>query len=135
MGVNTLATMSDSASASRFGPYHGQYEGHARISLVLGLTETIGLIVLPWLLGWVDMLRNPDVVYLKGLPMSPGWLAVADFLGIFAAYAYYSLYRRISYRITEGVPGYAFLDRIRLSFSLLPHTVIALVVVLVLKIR
>ncbi len=103
--------------------------------MVLSLAETICLIVLPWILGWTEMIRNPDMAYLKDLPMSPGWLAVVDFIGIFAAYAYYSLYKRISARIAEGMPGYAFLDRVRLRLTLLSHTVLILVIFLVLKIR
>lgn len=103
--------------------------------MVLALTETVFLIVLPWVFGWIEMLRNPDLVYLNGLPMSPGWLAVVDLLGIFVAYCFYSLHRRISARIADGVPGYAFLDRIRLSFALLAHAVVVLVFLLALKIR
>jgi len=103
--------------------------------MVLALTETVCLIVLPWVVGWVEILRNPDVVYLNGLPMSPGWLASVDLIGIFVAYCFYSLYKRISARIADGVPGYAFLDRIRLTFTLLSHTVIVLVLLLALKIR
>jgi hypothetical protein len=103
--------------------------------MVLALTEIICLIVLPWLLGWIEMLRNPGLVYLNGLPMSPGWLAIVDLIGIFAAYAYYSLYKRVSARISDGVPGYAFLDRVRLSLTLLSHTVILLVILLALEVR
>lgn len=103
--------------------------------MVFALTEAVCLIVLPWAVGWIAMLRNPGFVYLNGLLMPPSWLAVVDLLGIFAAYAYYSLYKRISARIADGVPGYAFLDRIRLSLTLLSHTVILLIVLLVLKIR
>jgi hypothetical protein len=103
--------------------------------MVLALAETVCLIALPWIFGWVQMLRNPDLVYMNGLPMSPGWLALVDLIGIFAAYAYYSLYRRISARIADGVPGYAFLDRIRLNLTLLSHTVILLVILLAFAIR
>lgn len=103
--------------------------------MVLALVETTGLIVLPWVLGWIDMLRNPDLVYRKGLPMPPGWLALVDLVGIFAVYAYYSLYKRISARIAEGVPGYAFLDRVRLSLTLLSHTVVVVIVLLAWTIR
>jgi hypothetical protein len=105
------------------------------MSMLLAMTETVCLIVLPWVFGWIAMLRNPGAVYLSGLPMSPGWLALVDLLGIFVVYAWYSLYKRISARITDGVPGYAFLDRVRLSFSLLSHTVIALIILLVIEIR
>jgi hypothetical protein len=133
--VNTFASTSSAATAPRFGPYHGQYEGHARVSLVFSLTETVCLIVLPWVFGWIELLRTPGRLYLNGLPMSPGWLAVVDLIGIFAAYAYYSLYKRISVRIADGVPGYAFLDRIRLSLTLLSHTLIVLVFLLALEIR
>ncbi|HEX3985981.1 MAG TPA: hypothetical protein VHX13_05150 [Acidobacteriaceae bacterium] len=103
--------------------------------MVLALTETVCLIVLPWVFGWIEMLRNPGLVYLNGLPMSPGWLAIADLIGIFVAYAYYSMYKRIGARISDGVPGYAFLDRVRLSLTLLSHTVIILVFLLALEIR
>ncbi|MGA8528859.1 MAG: hypothetical protein WB622_04035 [Acidobacteriaceae bacterium] len=91
--------------------------------------------MLPWVFGWIELLRTPGRLYLNGLPMSPGWLAVVDLIGIFAAYAYYSLYKRISVRIADGVPGYAFLDRIRLSLTLLSHTLIVLVFLLALEIR
>lgn len=103
--------------------------------MVLALAETVSLIVLPWVFGWIEILRNRDLVYLNGLPMSPGWLAAVDLIGIFVAYCFYSLYKRISARIADGVPGYAFLDRIRLSFSLLSHAVVFLVLLLALKIR
>jgi hypothetical protein len=103
--------------------------------MALALAETICLIALPWVFGWIEMLRNPSLVYLNGLPMSPGWLAVVDLFGVLAAYAYYSLYKRISSRINDGVPGYAFLDRIRLSLTLLSHTVIVLIILLALEIR
>lgn len=97
--------------------------------------ETVGLLVAPWIIGWVGMLRSPGLAYLNDLPMSPGWLAFIDLLGVFAVYAYYSLYKRISAKIADGVPGYAFLDRIRLSSTLLAHTVIAMVILIVLKMR
>lgn len=103
--------------------------------MLLALIETVALLLSPWVIGWVGMLRNPDLDYGTGLPMSPGWLAFVDLLGIFAAYAYYSLYKRISAKINDGVPGYAFLDRVRLISTLLAHTVIALVILIVLKIR
>lgn len=103
--------------------------------MLFALAEIVCLIVVPWVFGWIQMLRNPGLVYLNGLPMPPGWLAVVDLVGIFAAYAYYSLYKRISARITEGVPGYAFLDRIRLSLTLLSHPVILLVFLLALGVR
>lgn len=98
--------------------------------MVLAVTEAVCLIVLPWAFGWIEMLINPGRVYLNGLPMPPGWLASVDLIGIFAVYAYYSLYKRISARISDGVPGYAFLDRVRLSLTLLSHTVILLVILL-----
>ncbi len=66
--------------------------------MVLALTEVVCLIVLPWTVGWIAMLRNPGFVYLNGLLMPPGWLAIVDLLGIFAAYAYFSLY-------SASVPG------------------------------
>ena len=103
--------------------------------MVFALAETFCLIALPWIFGWIEMLRNPGLVYPNGLPMPPGWLALVDLIGIFAAYAYYSLYRRMSSRIADGVPGYAFLDRLRLSLTLFSHTVILLIFLLVLKIR
>jgi len=103
--------------------------------MVLALTEAICLIVLPWVVGLIHLLRNPDLVYLNGLPMSPGWLAAVDLVGIFVAYSFYSLYKRISARIADGVPDYAFLDRVRLSFTLLSNTVVALVILLALKMR
>lgn len=103
--------------------------------MVLALGETVCLIVLPWVFGWIAMLRNPDRVYLSGLPMSPGWLAAVDLIGIFVAYCFFSVYKRISARIADGVPGYAFLDRIRLSFTLLSHAVVVLVILLAFKIR
>lgn len=103
--------------------------------MLLALTEIICLIVLPWLVGWIEMLRNPDLLYLNRLPMAPGWLAMADLIGIFAAYTYYSLYKRISARISDGVPGYPFLDRVRLSLTMLPHPVIVLVILLAIMIR
>lgn len=103
--------------------------------MLLALTETVCLIVLPWIFGWIAMLRNPGAVYLSGLPMSPGWLALVDMVGILVVYAWYSLYKRISARISDGVPGYAFLDRVRLIFSLLAQTVIALIILLAIEIR
>ncbi|HEX3660021.1 MAG TPA: hypothetical protein VHU89_01235 [Acidobacteriaceae bacterium] len=98
--------------------------------MVLCLAEAVCLIVLPWVVGWVEMLINPGRVYLNGLPMPAGWLAAVDLIGIFAVYACYSLYKRISARISDGVPGYAFLDRVRLSLTLLSQTIIFLVIFL-----
>jgi hypothetical protein len=67
--------------------------------------------------------------------MSPGWLAFIDFLGIMLAYGWYALYRRLGAKIAEGVPGYPFLDRIRLTMSLLAQNVLALVILIALKVR
>ena len=69
------------------------------------------------------------------MPISPGWLAVIDLLSILLAYAWFWLYRRLSAKIAEGAPGYPFLDRIRLTLSLLAQNVLALVILVAIKVR
>jgi hypothetical protein len=51
------------------------------------------------------------------------------------AYAWFWLYRRLSAKIAEGTPGYPFLDRIRLTLSLLAQNVLALVILIAVKVR
>jgi hypothetical protein len=122
-------------AAPDLGPWHGQFEGHARVSMFLALVEAAALVISPWLLGWMAILHHHGRLYARDLPMSPGWLAFIDFLGIMLAYGWYSLYRRLGAKIAEGVPGYPFLDRIRLTMSLLAQNVLALVILIALKVR
>ncbi|HEX4311366.1 MAG TPA: hypothetical protein VHZ25_15140 [Acidobacteriaceae bacterium] len=117
------------------GPWHGQFEGHARVYMVLALLEAAALVISPWLLGWIAILHHPGRIYASDLPVSPGWLALIDLLGIILAYAWFSLYRRLGTKIAEGAPGYPFLDRIRLTMSLLAQNVLALVILIAIKVR
>jgi hypothetical protein len=122
-------------AAADSGPWHGQFEGHARVYMVLALVEAAALVISPWVLGWIAILHHPGRLYASDLPISPGWLAFIDFLGITLAYAWFSLYRRLGAKIGEGAPGYPFLDRIRLSLSLLAQNVLALVILIAIKVR
>jgi hypothetical protein len=122
-------------AAPDLGPWHGQFEGHARVYMVLALVEAASLVISPWILGWIAILHHRGRVLAGDLPVSPGWLAVIDFLGIILAYAWFSLYRRLSAKIAEGAPGYPFLDRIRLTISLLAQNVLALVILIAIKVR
>lgn len=67
--------------------------------------------------------------------MSPFWLALIDMIGIVLAYSWYSLYRRLSVKIAAGAPGFAFLDRVRLSVVLMAQTAAALLILIALRIR
>ena len=89
----------------------------------------------PWFIGWVAIRHHPGHLYSTDLPIAPGWLAGIDFLGIVLAYAWFSLYRRIGAKIAEGVPGYPFLDRIRLAMALLAQIVVVLVILIAIKVR
>jgi hypothetical protein len=122
-------------AASDLGPWHGQFEGHARFYMTLALVEAAGLVISPWILGWIAILHHPGRIYAGYLRIAPGWLAAIDFLGITLAYAWFSLYRRLGAKIAEGVPGYAFLDRIRLSMSILVQNVLVLVALVAIKVR
>jgi len=122
-------------AAPDFGPWHGQFEGHARAMMVLASVEAALLVISPWMLGWIATLHHPGHLFASDLPVPPGWLALIDLLGILAAYAWFSIYRRLSIKITEGVPGYPFLDRIRLILALLAQNLLALVVLIALKVR
>jgi hypothetical protein len=126
-------TMATAAPDS--GPWHGQFEGHARVYMVLALVEAAGLVAFPWLVGWVAVRHHPGRLYASDLPLSPGWLAFIDLLGILLAYAWFALYRRLGAKIAEGVPGYPFLDRIRLTITLLAQNVLALVILIAIKVR
>ncbi len=123
------------ATAANLGPWHGQFEGHARVYMVLALVEGAGLVIAPWMLGWIAILHHPGRVYASDLPVSPGWLAFIDLVGIFLAYGWFSLYRRLSAKIAEGAPGYPFLDRIRLTIALLAQNMLALVILVAIKVR
>jgi hypothetical protein len=123
------------ATATNLGPWHGQFEGHARVYMVLALVEGAGLVIAPWMIGWFASVHHPGHLFASDLPVSPGWLAAIDLLGILLAYAWFSLYRRLCVRIAEGVPGYPFLDRIRLTIALLAQTVMALVILVAIKVR
>ena len=101
----------------------------------LALVEAAALVISPWLIGWIAILHHPGHLYSTDLPIAPGWLACIDFLGIVLAYAWLSLYRRLGAKIAEGVPGYPFLDRVRLSMSLLAQNVLALVILIGIKVR
>jgi hypothetical protein len=103
--------------------------------MVLALAEAAALVVFPWFLGWIAVRNHPGRLYASDLPISPGWLAVIDLLGILLAYAWFSLYRRLSVKIAEGAPGYPFLDRIRLTLSLLAQNLLALVILIAIKVR
>lgn len=103
--------------------------------MVLALAEAASLVVFPWVLGWIAVLHHPGRLFASDLPVSPGWLAIIDLVGIILAYAWFSLYRRLSQRIAEGVPGYPFLDRIRLTITLLAQNVLALVILIAIKVR
>ena len=129
----TSTTMATAAPDS--GPWHGQFEGHARVYMVLALVEAAALVISPWLLGWIAILHHPGRIYASDLPVSPGWLALIDLLGIILAYAWFSLYRRLGAKIAEGAPGYPFLDRIRLTMSLLAQNMLALVILIAIKVR
>ncbi len=131
--MNTVATMATPAAA--FGPYHGQFEGHARVFMFFALVEAGGLIVFPWLFRWIMLRHPPADVYARALPMSPFWLALIDLLGIVLAYSWYSLYRRLSLKIAAGAPGFAFLDRVRLSIVLMAQTAAALLILVALRVR
>ena len=63
-------------TAANLGPWHGQFEGHARVYMVLALVEAAGLVISPWLLGWIAILHHPGRLYASDLPVSPGWLAI-----------------------------------------------------------
>jgi len=115
------------------GPWHGQFEGHARVFMVLALVEAAALVLSPWMLGWIALLRHPGHLYTSDLPASPGWLALIDLVGILLAYGWFSIYRRLSSKIAEGCPGYPFLDRIRLTLSILAQNIFALVLLIALK--
>lgn len=131
--MNTTATMA--TPAATYGPYHGQFEGHARVFMFLAVVEAGGLIVFPWILRLITM-RHPQVhVYARALPMSPFWLALIDLIGIVLAYSWYSLYRRLSAKISAGAPGFAFLDRVRLSVVLMAQTAAALLILIALRVR
>ncbi|HEY1499476.1 MAG TPA: hypothetical protein VGF88_07875 [Acidobacteriaceae bacterium] len=130
MTTTTLPT-----TATNSGPWHGQFEGHARVYMVLALMEAAGLVIAPWLLGWIAILHHPGRIYATDLPVPPGWLAFIDLLGIILAYAWFSLYRRLGTKIAEGAAGYPFLDRIRLTMSLLAQNVLALVILIAIKVR
>jgi hypothetical protein len=131
--MNTTATMA--TPVSTFGPYHGQFEGHARVFMILALVEAAGLIIFPWLIRWITTRHPPAEIYARALPMSPFWLALIDFLGVILAYSWYSLYRRLSTKISAGAPGYAFLDRVRLSIVLMAQTASALLILIALRVR
>jgi hypothetical protein len=122
-------------AAPDLGPWHGQFEGHARVYMILALVEAAGLVIFPWLMGAIALLHHPGHLFVSDLPLSPGWLAFVDFLGITLAYAWFSLYRRLSAKIADGVPGYPFLDRIRLTISLLAQNVIVLVILIAIKLH
>jgi hypothetical protein len=122
-------------AVTNLGPFHGQFEGHARVYVSLALAEVAGLIVAPWLTGWIALHYHPAASYTNVLPASPGWLALIDGVGVLLAWSWYSLYRRLSAKIAAGAPGFAFLDRIRLSLVLMAQTMIALVILIAIKIR
>jgi hypothetical protein len=103
--------------------------------MVLALVEGAGLVIAPWMLGWIAILHHPGHLYASDLPVSPGWLAFIDLVGILLAYAWFSLYRRLSVKIAEGAPGYPFLDRIRLTIAMLAQNVLALVLLVAIKVR
>lgn len=128
--ATTMAT-----AASDSGPWHGQFEGHARVYMVLALVEAACLVISPWLIGWIAISHHPGHLYSTDLPIPPSWLAIIDLLGIILAYAWFSLYRRLGAKIAEGAPGYPFLDRIRLTLSLLAQNVLALVILIAIKVR
>jgi len=67
--------------------------------------------------------------------MSPFWLALIDLIGIVLVYSWYSLYRRLSLKIAGGAPGFAFLDRVRLSVVLMAQTAAALLILIALRVR
>ena len=123
------------ATAANLGPWHGQFEGHARVYMVLALVEGAALVIAPWMLGWIAILHHPGRVYASDLPVSPVWLAFIDLVGILLAYGWFSLYRRLSVKIAEGSAGYPFLDRIRLTIALLAQNMLALVILVAIKIR
>lgn len=123
------------ATAANLGPWHGQFEGHARVYMVLALVEGAGLVIAPWMLGWIAILHHPGRLYASDLPVSPGWLACIDLLGILLGYGWFSLYRRLSAKIAEGVSGYPFLDRMRLTVALLAQNMLALVILVAIKVR
>lgn len=123
------------ATAANLGPWHGQFEGHARVYMVLALVEGAGLVIAPWMLGWIAILHHPGRLYASDLPVSPGWLAFIDLVGILLAYGWFSLYRRLSVKIAEGAPGYPFLDRIRLTIAMLAQNMLALVMLVAMKVR
>src|ERR1700728_3884403 len=117
------------------GPWHGQFEGHARMYMVLPLGEAAALFVFPWVLSWIAVLHHPGRLFASDLPVSPGWLAIIDLVGIILASAWFFLSPRLSQKIAEGFPGYPFLDRIRLTITLLAQNVLALVILIAIKVR
>jgi hypothetical protein len=122
-------------AASESGPWHGQFEGHARIYMTLALIESAALVISPWVIGLVSSWHHPGGILSTDLPIAPGWLVVIDLLGIVLAYAWYALYRRLSARIADGAPGYPFLDRIRLTMALLAQNVLALIILIAIEVR
>src|SRR5581483_2497482 len=104
--MNTVATTA--TPAATYGPYHGQFEGHARVFMFLAMVEAAGLIIFPWIFRLITHSHPPPNVYTRALPMSPFWLALIDLIGIVLAYSWYSLYRRLSLKISGGAPGFAF---------------------------
>jgi len=122
-------------ATANLGPWHGQFESHARVYMVLALVEGGALVIAPWMLGWMASLHHHGHLFSTDLPIAPGWLAAIDLLGILLAYAWLSLYRRLSAKIAEGAPGYPFLDRIRLTITLLAQNVLALVILIAIKLR
>ena len=130
-----MVTATPDSAAPDYGPWHGQFEGHARFFMVLALVEGAGLVVFPWMLGWFAILHHPGRLYGSDLPIAPGWLASIDLLSILLAYAWFSLYRRLGAKIAEGVPGYPFLDRVRLTMSMLAQNVLVLVILIAINVR
>jgi hypothetical protein len=98
------------------GPFHGEWESAAKFFTLTVLIGSACLIAFPWILGLIS--AHHQLRYsVNAFPHSSARLVLLDFWGVLLASSYYSIYRRLSARISEGGPESPFLDLLRFTLA------------------
>ena len=113
--------MTGSAEQERLGPYHGRWEGYARLRALMAFWTVFAALVLrwPWLL--LLMLRKHYTLHKAMLVMGDlklFYIVFFSYMGVLGIWSGYSLYQKLSRRIEQGGPEAEFLDRVRNDFTL-----------------